>query len=352
MKKILCLLISLFILSLNHGVVFAKNSEELYAFTLQDTSGYDEYASSRFAEFTYTNYGYIDSTLELGNGIYINSNDDYPKLLYPVWRNNEIIGSFIVVNVDNIYSGTYSELYANRLNAIRKMTDEKTPLKLVVDDSIYAYVQGNYYSLLDESVVDSINSFAEAKEFYKVINSKDKIQYNITNNSRYLANYSLPWTIYSTQPGYDDDHCAHYCLYNIFRNMGINSISLSSIFNDLPVFNGVRLENTCNYLSSKGFTYNSNSSSLGFSSVSNALSSGGYINIVTARQIEANQNFFRHGMVLFGCSTVQSSGNQYYKVWDPTSNTTFTMDAYTRIVVINTAYTFAWNSGTIYNISR
>lgn len=350
MKKIFSVLLAVFMIVSNTCVVFANENVELYAYTT-DTEGFDAYATEKIGAFLYGHYEQINENLEIGKGILIINNNDYPKVLYPVWNNNEIKGTFIVVNVDGEYSGTYSEMYANQLNELIPLTSEAQPLKLVSDNGFYALVGEVVYSinqLVEKS--NNVISIDTTLENLHIINSFEKMPFNQPIVPRYPTSKYLSWTRYtSLQPAYDesDGYCAAYCLYNIFRNKGITTHTFSNVKAGVPNY-GITMNYLKSYLTNNGYSYTASSGYLDINGVIGAVYSyNSYVLMLTCR-VDYNDElgYFGHAMVLTGYSTV---GNTY-RVWDPVYSDMKTMDANTRKVTTAEGFTFRWSGGYVYNI--
>lgn len=357
MKRIFSIILSVFMIISNTCVVFASDSAELYAYT-GDTSGYDDYATEKFQGFVYGHYGYFDSSLELGKGITIINENDYPKVLYPVWNNNEIVATFIVVNVDGIYSGTYRE-YTYMLNDLISLTNENSPLYLLSnEDGFFAIVDDTVYNM-NESIVENIETSLQViNQNFEIINAANCMETEtvILNSSQSRANPNSAFVNYWHTYRYDYDgsvnnHCYTFCLYNIFRNLKITEYEFSEIRSGILLGLGnADISDVIDWLNQEGFNFSSqNNGYIPYSSVYNILCTNDNYIMVGLSYVNSNADHF---MAMYGCSSI--SGMITYSLWDPESNEEdsdsgglVTMDGNTRIVLNWNNVSLKWDAGYI-----
>ena len=347
MKRILSIILAVFMAISNTCVVFANEEVEFYAYT-SDTSEFDEYAIDKFSSFLYGHYGYIDNTIELGKGITIFGETTYPTVLYPVWKDDNIIATFNVVNVNDLYSGTYTEELADVLNQFISYSSLETPIMLINDNHLFFKVGDDIYdglmNIVDDLSVHDTNNVQIQKD---ITNVKENINFQTLTIPRAPTSYNNGWSVYqndSTQQYW----CYAYCLYNIFRNLGITDYTLNEIKSGIyPYILGTTDPwYIDDFLSAEGFYYYYRSSGyLSYSDIQSIIYlNDNYIMIGLTNQGEG----YDHYMVLYGYSNI--SGIVTYSVWDPQSsgNGRLTLDANTRLITVTRTsgtITFKWDGG-------
>ena len=354
MKKLLNIMLAVFMAISNTCVVFANEQVELYAYT-GDTSGFDEYASENLSNFIYGHYGYVDDTIELGKGITVEQNDNIPKVLYPIWKNTDVIATFTVIYLDDEYSGTYLDGFTSQLNAILNMATIDNPLRLVAENNtLYAKV-GNMVYDLNGTPGEFVNyEIINERTNDYIVNARISINYSDYIISRAPTTYMLSWTEYHKNTS-DEVNCGVYCLSNTLRNMGLSRYTYtyvkdyfeSEIFglnSEEGSYSGIiEVYHIEDFLDDFEFSYYS--------------ASTGYFSQSTVQQYIYNYrkpiilgltysgSSEHHFAVLYGYS------DSTYTVWDPRSTaSSHTMSVSTRKFTNSRMETFIWNAGVIANI--
>lgn len=241
----------------NTCLVSANENLNFYTLSI-NTESYDAYVYEKIGSFLYGHYGEINESLKVGKGISIINENDFSKLLYPVWNGNKIEGTFIVVNVEDEFSGTYSKMYVEQLNDLIPLTSVDDPLKLIADNGFYAMIGNNVYDMNQSlTLVEKENLQSYSFDNYIINNSFEKINHVNPIIPRYPTTKYLSWARYtSLQPAYDesDGYCAAYCLYNIFRNKGIADHTFANVKSGVPNY-GDTFNYLKSYLTSKGYSY-------------------------------------------------------------------------------------------------
>lgn len=187
MKRILNIILVFFIVSILNGCSDREiiGEEGLYAFT-SDTTKFDEFAKEDVVNHILTFYGYVSDSMKLGKGITVYGKE-IPTVLYPIWKNDKIIGVYNVIFYKNEYSGSYHDANASQLNFAIGKTNPDNPIRLLKIDS----TSGFYYSIGDtiysmtgqpgEVIDDFIVKFTFFKEFMQVdgssVNVKETLEY-------------------------------------------------------------------------------------------------------------------------------------------------------------------------------
>ena len=330
------------------------NDLNFYVYTTISES-HEKYVKEKVAYFINSqNYSFDTSKIMVGKGIDIIDKEDVNKSLFPIWYENKIIATFLVADVDGKASGVYSTNYIEQLNAIYSKTSEENPIWIIVyEEEIYGIIGNDAYNLNDNigSSDETIDISCELNTNSTVINAKDMIDYNTIVIPRYPTTYMNSWTEYAYLTG-GPNWCCHYTLYNILRNLGYTSYSLTDIKSDLDNNVGYsNLSDVTDYLTTQGFDYNSSETGyLSTSSVVNIIyNNDDYLFIVGTNQSDLSG---KHAMVIVGYSIM--SIETLYTVWDPHRTTSgySTIDASTRLVTTTNSKTYKWDAGYIYNINK
>lgn len=325
---------------------YANGMTHLYAYTY-DTNGHEEYASTRVASFMNT-YGHNSADLVLGKGIRIDSQDTLERVLFPIWESDKIVAALLVsLDDDGTYYGSYSELYAKQLDALKSIATNNNPLALVAaDDGFYAVVSDQWYDLDGEVGEYFVRGYPQ-NELNEVIDTREPLPHVEAPQTRASTTYVLPFTIYHVAPG-NAGKCYAYALGNILMNMGYNYTPFD-ILAYTGQAQGVRTSVLANYLSSKGLscTYKE-PGYLESSKVGEILRKKQYI-YLSAKNITDQEG--AHALVLFGYA--DDGLMRTYNIWNPWSNYTQVMDADTRKIELEVNHkfkTFLWNNGYLYDI--
>ena len=354
MKKFLSYLIILFIFISNTIIGYANNSVEFYVYS-SNTEQFDQYAEEKIGSFMYAHYGYINTNLKLGKGTNIISNDGIPKVLYPIWIDNEIVATFVVANVSGTYSGTYSEDYITFLNTIKNSTDTNTSLKILIEEnSIFGILNNNLYDLKNGSLIENHNiSIENINSLYtQAVNTFESISFNAPIIPRIPTSYNNGWLVHINDSSLKS-YCYAYCLYNIFRNLGITGYSINTLKSNDTIGNALgftSMGEIASFLNREDFSYISASSGfLSFTNVKNIIYNYDNYIMIGLTLYPSGGNHF---MVLYGYT--DTTIEQFYTVWDPQSSSggVRTMDASTRLVTDSDGDTFIWNAGYFGNFSK
>lgn len=196
----------------NLSSVFAQNNTTFYAYS-NDIYEFDDYAQQKVNLFMYSYYGYIDDSLELGKGVIIINDNGYQQVLYPVWKNNEIVAKFIVVKVGDELSGTFSTTLVEQLNSLIDLTSEKYPMLLLGKDCLYAKIGEQLYNLNNKNAKCDVEILGEVNlDIMDVVDISERMEYDKTSNMRSTTSKTLTWKVYSTQTDLSDGY-----VYNISK---------------------------------------------------------------------------------------------------------------------------------------
>lgn len=271
--------------------------------------------------------------------------------MFPIWNNGSIVSTLLVITVeDGVYQGSYSEIYAEQLDALKKVALEESPLSLVVkDEHFYAVIANRWYDLNGTAGEYDDQSFVPKFEL-DVIDAARSLPYTVYPQSRIPTSYTKPfhsnWIL--------SDH-TQYCyagaLCALLNSMGYESYTPQGIlfaFNNKP---GADISEISAYLSKEGFSCNfSESGYMIFSDVQTALYFQESTILIGAHGM--NGSLSRHAFILFGYS--DDSINQTYRVWNPwySSSDTQVVDANTRIIPTKDTTSFIWDGGYLYNVHK
>ena len=344
-KKCLSVLIAVLVIFGAMAPVQAANGNDctLYAYSC-DVSTQEEYAASVVSQFIYS-HGYEGevSNLELGKGIIINDEEEIEKVLFPIWEDNTIVATFLVSFDGDACYGSFSEIYAQQLNALQNVATVNSPLVLVVqNDTIYAVISTKWYDLNG-----GMGEYVIGEEYgvlgLQPINARNAVVYDEYIQPRIPTAYAKTFTIYQTQSTY---YCYAYALGNMLMNMGYTSYTPANIISYMNSATGATQPQMASYLESKGLscTY-SRSGYLSFSAVQNILYNGnGYI-YMNASNNDANT---AHIFVLIGYANTGSE--QLYTIWNPWYTYKQTISASTRYIPTESTKSYTWDNGYLYNI--
>ena len=197
---------------------------------------------------------------------------------------------------------------------------------------------------------------------YTLANLSKKIDYARSGSlARGNANsiFDNGWQVYYYDTNHSVlNHCYTFCLYNIFRNLGINDYTFNNIRSAILNGSGVaNLRKIKEWLDDENIDYTSNSSYLSYSNVYNILCTNDNYLMIGLKYSNGSTTTQRHFMAMYGCASV--GGNVIYKVWDPESHEAvpssqglLTIDGSTRQVVNAEQVTLTWNDGYVGNFSK
>ena len=350
MKKIIMLLLTLLVIVTNPVVTFANDTTELYAYSA-NTEAFDAYAKEELGLHLYTYYGYQDNSLKLGKGIKVLGKET-PTVLYPVWKNDKIVGTFNVVYYDGQYGGSYSSGNAEQLNHAKEVATQENPIKLVKTNEHFMYIiDGVAYDLSTGigKVLSNVNVPSYSSEKLIKVNAASSLEYDRLN-TRAAANYTLSWNP-TEHYGDSNIYCYAYALSPILKGLGYSSYTVNSIKSGLNNAPGVTFDALRNYLTNEGFLYQSSSSgSMDSTNVVNWI----YNNrkhILVGLEVTTASSTPKHFGTIIGYTS--SNGSYSYKIYDPQhneSNGVTTMPASNKTFTNSDGSTFVWNSGYITNI--
>lgn len=354
MKKILSLLLSAFMILSNTCVVFADENVELYAYTA-NTDEFDHYAQEEIANHLYTYYGY-NNDFELGQGIFVFGNTNNPLVIYPIWDNSQIIGTFKVAYINGQYSGSYSEGNVEQLNYAINLTSNNNPMKLfktdekllyIINDVVYNAAQG--IGLVEQDIDADLVSFEDGY----IVNARTNLQYEQMKNARYTTNYELNWSFSGYNPS---AQCYAFALAGMLQNLGYTSYTKDTVARGICQLMGhtiilpsVDFRNVTNYLTDQGFTF--------------LQMSTGYLSKV---YVLTNIYDYRT-YIMIGLSFSGTDGNHFaviygynnsgstYKVYDPAvsaNNGKCTMTASSRSYTHANGQQLVWDAGYITRVTK
>ena len=355
MKKIFTTLLTILLLFCIITPIYAEDSA-VYAYTIDEIEGFDNHVKENVGLALYAYYGYVDTDITLGNGIFINESSDYPKVLYPVWKRENIVGSYVVARNNGTYSGSYSEGHANVLNSIKEKVSIDNPLKLVKEqDYLYVVLGEEVYDIdgiPSERVDVEIN--ANNEEELSIINIKESLVYDKLILSRAPTSFTNNFTVYHSNPS-DDFNCYAYCLSNILRNLGYSKYTYTYVknncTNELGVTGGnMNVASIRNFLTNEGFSYGSSSSSyLSPSQVRTAIYSNDNYIMMGLRFTEKSGD---HYAIMYGYAS--SGSATVYTLWDPrsSSGTRHTMESSSLKYTNTRLEELEWSKGYFINFNK
>lgn len=344
MKRIIKILSAIMMFFAVISPRISANDSSLYAVATQE-EGFTEFAESYGTSYIAGYYGgNIDfNQIDIGRGITIDDPKDYDKVLFPVFRNNDIIGSLIVIDYKGQFTATYSELYADRLEQLQPLTSLETPLRIVVNnDDIFAVIDDKSYNLNNSSSIDAaLPSHLSDGRALKV---NDYLRYDEPVLTRIPTSYAKSWTVYDPQG--TDYYCYSYALGNILLNMGYD-YTPKDIQDFMEGAKEASKSDMNDFLESVGLSCTfKNRGYLAFESVMNIIyHNDSYIYIGAGNTADETSS---HAFVIYGYSS--NGSRNLYRVWNPWYDYTQSFDADTRIITTASSTTFEWDNGYLYNI--
>lgn len=365
MRRLLSIILAIFMTISNTCIVFANEEVNFYAYT-SDTNGFDEYAIENLGSFIYGHYGYIDDTIELGQGITVYGKTTYSTVLYPIWKDDNIIATFKVVQINDSYVGTYSNGECEQLNYVMNSISINHPLKLIyANEDFYFQVNDNlYYSDnyigviindIDQETKLELESITFENSF--IVDAHINNEFNEIVIPRIPSSYSLSWP-YSEHNPSSTHYCHAYSLSGILTNQGYSGYDFTTVKNGFVQYEGATvplvkasIAKVKAYLASKGFTYSSSSSGSGYLTYESVLNTLYY----NQRYVMAgltHTNGGNHFGVIIGCTN--DNVTKTFRIYDPQSggNGICTMNADTRQYTNTNLDTYTFNAGYIYNIRK
>lgn len=346
-KKIMSLVLAL-ALCLGLAVpAFAVSERTSLYVCSSDISGQEEYATAKLSSFIRA-YGHnIDtSSFALGRGILVDDPNDLEKVLFPVWNTGNIVATLLVITVeDGVYQGSYSEIYAEQLNALKNIPTESSPLFLVVNDGrFYAVISDQWYDL-NGIAGKYITQDPVPDAGLDVIDAAETLSYSVYPQTRIPSAHSKTFKQVYQQPD-QGGYCYAYALATILLNMGYTEYVPSDIINFVGS-TGASKEQLADYLASKGLscTYKNEDGYLSYESVQRAIYSGSSCIYIGAQR---TTEMLFHAFVLIGYA--DDGLNKTYRIWNPWYTYTQVIDAETRIIPTKDSRTYIWNNGYLYNI--
>ena len=351
MKKILSIILSMLMLLSNSCLVLANEKSELYAYTT-NTGGFDAYAKEELSTHIYTYYGYIDNTLKLGQGIKV-LGKEIPTVLYPVWKNNEIVATFNVIYYGGQYSGSYSNGNVEQLNHAKEIATIDNPIKLVKTDEAFMYIIDDVaYDMTDGygKVLSDVNAYILSSEKLTKIDTAATLEYSQIN-IRAAASWNLSWNPSEHNGNIDNKYIYAYCLSPVLRSLGESTYTVSKIKAGLNNAYIVNITQLRNYITNQGFLSQfSTSGSMDSTNVINWIYSNRK-HIITGLGCVNNSSISNSYGVITGYS---STGSSYtYSIYHPQHNGVngkCTMSASTKTFTNSDGNSFVWNAGYITNI--
>ena len=188
MKKVFLAIACLFMLLLmhNHSNYEVVGEEGLYAFT-KDTTEFDEFAEKDLGNHVVAYYGLgaANWPLKLGKGITIYG-ASIPGVLYPVWRNDKIIGVYYVNYYKEQYSGSYSDSNTKELNYAIGKTNPDHPLRILKTKNWYYYSIGHNVYNMNGNIGVKINDFKVKLTFFKAFLFAEGKSVNVNETLNYI----------------------------------------------------------------------------------------------------------------------------------------------------------------------
>lgn len=357
MKRFVSIILSLFLVISNSIVAFAHENVEFYVYT-SNTEEFDKYASENIGNYIYGHYGYLDDTIELGKGVSVYGNVDNPIVVYPIWKNNVIVATFMVVLIDNEFTGTYSSNNVAQLNYVKELISLDRPLKLaIINDEFYFLIDNDVYdanSNIGIVIKDVIVSEIDFKDG-QVIDCSENIEFILPIIPKVPTGYSLGWS-YSYHNPEDDYYCHAYSLSGLLMNQGFTQYTFSKVKSGITTFEGgtipltkANVAKVVSYLKKEGFTCVSSSS--------------GYLSYTDIQTyLYNNQKYVMVGLTYegsgnhFGVITAYAnlSGTITYTIYDPRSEGSglCTMSGSTRKFTNSDLETYIWDAGYITGVTK
>lgn len=291
-------------------------------------------------DYTYAN------NLEVGKGIYIDDPNDVEKYVYPIWNDDTIVATFLVYNLEGVYSGSYSTMYANQLNELYHLTNQTTPLSIAVrDEDIFGIISNNWYNLNEDLCISKTENYVNNLNL-EVLNAYEKIDYVEKIQSRASTSNISPFTIYQKQPS-GEAKCYSYALGNMLMNRGYSSYTPANIQSYMKNIDAALISQLVNYCNSKNLTFSY--SLRGYASVNNVkMYIDAYDYILVYAEKYGDSSTTRHVFVIIGYT--YDGVNTFYRFWNPWYSDFQTMDSSTRIMPTKTSTSYYWNNGYIYNV--
>ena len=285
------------------------------------------------------------SGLKLGRGIKIYDPNDLPKFLYPVWANNKIIGSLLVIDDNGELSCVYTDVYNQKLNSLIRITSKEKPMTLIVDNrGLLAVIDNEWYGLSND---DRGVFNGEIPYDKNIVNAFEDLDLVMPISYKIPTGYSLPWKVYEVQRGY---YCYSYALGNILLNKGYKyrPADIQKFMNYSTDASNYEMNNYLKSIGKKS-TYSS-SGTLAFSTVKNAIyHNKDYIYIAACRKNEKNERVC-HAFVITGYFQDADSKLNSYSVWNPWYDQQQTFDDKSKLITTNDSRVYKWDAGYLYNI--
>lgn len=324
-----------------------SGSAHLYAYSHDDMAAQEDYATSNLGFFMYCyGHGHENADFLLGHGIVINDPEDYEKVLFPIWKDNEIVATFLVTTLEGgTCQGSYSEIYAEQLNAIKNIATQATPLSLVVlDDTFYAVISEQWYDLNGYPGEHITKTNGEAPST-AVIDAHDSLTYVEYQQVRIPTSYAVPYQLRFIQGS--SKYCYAFALSNTLFNLGYTLSTPASIIEYMNRSEGAYMRDLAACLADNNklsCTYSDNDYLI-FSDVSRIIYQIKQPIIIGAHRVNT---YYGHAFVIFGYA--DNSLIQTYSVWNPWYNYTQVVDASTRHIPTESTTDYIWDGGYLYNI--
>lgn len=360
MKKGLKMLLSVLLVFSFIVPINADQSRSLFAYT-SSTEEFDEYTSDNVGSHMYTYYGYVKESLEVGKGITIYGDVAYPMVLYPVWEGNNIVGAFKVIDMDGVFTGSYSEGNATQLNYLKNVATIDYPVRLYsINGTFVGEVNGITYDV--DSSAGSLAYNVDCSQVFfldsTITNAGLFVEYQDPIIPRVPSTYYLNWTVYHHDHT-DQLNCHAYSLYNILRNYGITDYSFNDIQLEFPIqlnpsipSGSADISEVADFLSRAGIGYRPstvpNTGNLSYSMVMSSIYTS--LSFILAGLTFEGGNTSHHFGVITGYN-YRTDGYYYeYRIYDPRNSDSrglATMSSLTHTFINSKNEVFTWDAGYI-----
>ena len=345
MKKVITFILCLF-LSLT-AFVSPIVAEETDFYVYNDNNAeHEEKAIKGFIDmFPYSSEAETDLSnhdVFLGKGIAIIDDNDYPKSLYPVWIDNQIVATVLVhQEKDGLINMFYTHYYVDALNYLKQYTSKEYPL-------LIAYVNGKVCGLIGDIIYDlNENKFIDDEDNIRI---QENMSCSVVNAKAAISiadkQFSTEETIVKKEfkpVKYQQEsfYCLAYATYNMLYNLGYKNYNIDDVKQPLIYYMGGGAPSVMkNWLINQGFTaYGTNSGHLTVSQIKSVL-----LNNHSYLGISASNSELAHAFVIFGVA--DNNIILYWDVVSPDIDATEVGSTYTTFTGPNGS--FVWNNGYFY----
>ncbi|MDO4377626.1 MAG: hypothetical protein Q4C64_00565 [Erysipelotrichia bacterium] len=218
-KSLSIILIIVFSLFVSVCPVKAQNTDKSGYYYTQDDAKCDEYVFDDLWRYLNSIENINLNDITVGSGIKVFSDmEQVEKIIYPIYENDKLKYTFMVLNTGEGYGGFLSEWYVDNLSYLLSQSSSNEPLLLFENrNEIFGQIGNKKMQLTVEEKVMSIVERIELESNVEINSQNSYVEFNKTSTKSMNQTVRLKWHSDMTQDE-DEYDCGIITMHNILYN--------------------------------------------------------------------------------------------------------------------------------------